>query len=105
MKFILAIVISVGLLPAAFNREARLAQNPIMIRGTVTDLRTGKSIAGALVYTVLGEEETLTDRNGRFCLRTLGSLPLEIRIHRGNTEKTIRVESFEKELGVRMDVR
>ena len=64
----------------------------IVVEGTVLTDSTLIPVADAFVYTVSGEEETLTDKSGRFKLTTWQSLPVAVTIeHRDFKTTTVNI--------------
>jgi len=50
------------------------------VKGSVVDSKTGNPVTGAYIIAVAGEEETLTDQQGKFTFRISLALPATITI-------------------------
>jgi len=76
----------------------------VVLQGKVVDARTDKPIAKAHVYVVRGEEETLTDNNGRFRVQSWQSLPLKVSATaQGYQTVSLVVKEPGKELVIRLN--
>ncbi|MES1219545.1 MAG: carboxypeptidase-like regulatory domain-containing protein [Bacteroidota bacterium] len=64
----------------------------IVVQGNVLTEDSLKPVAGAFVYTVSGEEEAVTDKNGNFKLTTWESLPVSVTVEHQNFE-TLNVKA------------
>jgi hypothetical protein len=72
-----------------------LRHSQIVVQGTVTVEGSLKPVADAFVYTVSGEEETLTDKNGNFKFTTWQPMPIAITVEHRDFETTkVRVTSL-----------
>ena len=72
-----------------------LRHSQIVVQGTVLMEGSLKPIPDAFVYTVSGEEEALTDKNGNFKFTTWQSMPIAITVEHRDFETTkIRVTSL-----------
>ena len=71
-----------------YHDSIRLSQ--IVVEGVVLSEGSLKPIPDAYVYTVSGEEEVLTDKQGRFKLTTWQALPLSLTVEHNNFE-TLKV--------------
>ena len=72
-----------------------LRHSQIVVQGTVLTEGTMKPVPDAFVYTVSGEEETLTDKNGNFKFTTWQSMPIAITVeHRDFETVKVRVTSL-----------
>ncbi len=56
--------------------QIKKAAMPVEIRGVVTNVETGKPIAGMYLFVTEGEEEALTNAKGEFRIKTWRALPL-----------------------------
>jgi hypothetical protein len=92
-----------GILLLPMRRSTGLSEAPVLIEGAVREVRTDRGLPGMLVYTERGEEEAVTDGQGRFHLRTWKKLPLMLRVQGVRKEKMVLVESAGKELRIWMD--
>jgi hypothetical protein len=84
-KYIFSLAIPLIML-LSYDEYIRLSQ--IVVQGTVLTEGSLKPVAGAFVYTVSGEEEALTDKNGNFKFTTWQSLPLGITVEHRDFETT-----------------
>ncbi len=72
-----------------------LRHSQIVVQGTVLTEGSLKPVPDAFVYTVSGEEEALTDKNGNFKFTTWQSMPIAITVeHRDFETIKIRVTSL-----------
>jgi hypothetical protein len=72
-----------------------------LIEGIVLKFENNQPLEKALVYTILGEEEVLTNQDGKFILKTYQPLPLILHIHHSDTEDAaLKVESSSKKLTI-----
>lgn len=60
---------------------------PAEISGQIIHNETGQRIENAYIYIVSGEEEGLSDKNGRFTITTWQQLPVTIVIEHPNFRK------------------
>ena len=76
-----------------YHDYIRLSQ--IVVQGTVLTEGTLKPVANAFVYTVSGEEEAVTDKNGNFKFTTWQSLPIDLTVeHRDFETSRVKVNSL-----------
>jgi len=72
-----------------------LRHSQIVVQGTVLTEGSLKPVPDAFVYTVSGEEETLTDKNGNFKFTTWQSMPIALTVeHRDFETAKIKVTSL-----------
>jgi protocatechuate 3,4-dioxygenase beta subunit len=91
-KYIFSLPIPLIML-LSYHEYIRLSQ--IVIQGTVLTEGSLKPVADAFVYTVSGEEEALTDKNGKFKLTTWQSMPVAITVeHRDFKTACIKVTTL-----------
>ena len=77
----------------SYHEYIRLSQ--IVVQGTVLTEGSLKPVADAFVYTVSGEEETLTDKNGQFRFTTWQPMPLAVTVeHRDFKTTCIKVTTL-----------
>jgi hypothetical protein len=87
-KYIPSLTIPLVML-LSYHDYLRLSQ--IVVQGTVLTEGTMKPIPDAFVYTVSGEEETLTDKNGNFKFTTWQSMPIAITVEHRDFE-TVKIK-------------
>lgn len=76
----------------------------VVLQGKVVDARNDKPIAKVHVYVVRGEEEALTDNNGRFRVQSWQSLPLKVSATaQGFQAVSLAVKEPGKELVIRLN--
>jgi hypothetical protein len=76
-----------------YHESIRLSR--IVVEGTVLTEGSLQPVVNAFVYTVPGEEETLTDKNGKFKLTTWQPMPLAITVEHGDfTTTSIKITSL-----------
>ncbi|WP_081658844.1 carboxypeptidase-like regulatory domain-containing protein [Terrimonas ferruginea] len=76
----------------------------VVVQGKVVDARNDKPIAKVHVYVVRGEEEALTDNNGRFRVQSWQSLPLKVSATaQGFQTVSLLVKEPGKELVIRLN--
>lgn len=76
----------------------------VVLQGKVVDARNDKPIAKVHVYVVRGEEEALTDNNGRFRVQSWQSLPLKVSATaQGFQTVSLAVKEPGKELVIRLN--
>ncbi|PWT99898.1 MAG: hypothetical protein C5B52_09860 [Bacteroidetes bacterium] len=63
----------------------------IVVQGSVVAEGTLKPVPNAFVYTVAGEEETLTDKNGNFKFTSWQSIPFNITVEHQDF-KTVKLK-------------
>jgi protocatechuate 3,4-dioxygenase beta subunit len=69
-----------------------LRHSQIVVQGTVLTEGSLRPVANAFVYTVSGEEETLTDTNGKFQFTTWQPMPIALTVeHRDFETAKIKV--------------
>ena len=78
------------------------AFQPVHIEGVVIEEATNKPLPNAYVYTVKGEEESLTNSNGVFVIKTWRALPVTLTIQHGEKIKKITISSAPKKLTIRL---
>jgi hypothetical protein len=84
-----------------YHDSIRLSQ--IVVEGTVLSEGSLKPVADAYVYTVSGEEEVLTDKQGKFKLTTWQSLPLSITVEHYSFETLkVRVNTVPANQSIRL---
>jgi len=71
-----------------FTYHEYIKLSRVVIEGTVVS-EAQTPVADAFVYTVPGEEETLTDKTGRFKLTTWQSLPLTVTVEHRDFKTTV----------------
>ena len=72
-----------------------LRHSQIVVQGTVLTEGTMKPVPDAFVYTVSGEEETLTDKNGNFMINGIPSGRYTVKAHHrkaGVVTKEVEIE-------------
>jgi hypothetical protein len=80
-----------------------LRYSQIVVQGTVLTEGTMKPVPDAFVYTVSGEEETLTDKNGNFKFTTWQSMPIALTVeHRDFETVKIKVTSLPATQAIKM---
>jgi hypothetical protein len=73
------------------------------VYGTVYGKQSGKPIAGVYLYTVQGEEEGLTDKQGEFRFKTWQRFPVILYVHESqNKVTTVTVSSPSQQIAVRL---
>lgn len=82
-KYLFSLPITLAML-LTYNDSIRLSQ--IVVEGTVLSEGSLKPVQDAFVYTVSGEEEVLTDKNGKFRLTTWQSLPVVVTVEHRDFE-------------------
>jgi hypothetical protein len=86
----MAVVIIPLLMLLSYHDYLRHSQ--IVVQGTVLTEGSLKPVPDAFVYTVSGEDEALTDKNGNFRFTTWQSMPIAITVeHRDFETAEIRV--------------
>ena len=84
-----------------YQESIRLSR--IVVEGTVLTEGSLLPVANAFVYTVPGEEETLTDKNGKFKLTTWQPMPLAVTVeHRDFNTASIRITSLPANQSIRL---
>ena len=72
------------------------------VTGSVVDSRTGHPVTGAYIIAIAGEEETLTDQQGKFNLRTSLKLPAKISIkHKDYVDTTYTLQDTGNNIAMR----
>ena len=61
-------------------QRAETIETKYSLRGTVIFRETGKPVTQAYIYTVKGEEETLTDHKGEFEFTSWQNLPVTLHV-------------------------
>ena len=84
----LKISIMVILLPL-LNISANSKPLEYTLQGVVANKETGRPLSDIYVYTVKGEEEGITNKNGEFKFATWQKLPVTLYIHK--EDENIRV--------------
>lgn len=80
-----------------------LRHSQIVVQGTVLSEGSLKPVPDAFVYTVSGEEEALTDKNGNFKFTTWQSMPIAITVeHRDFETEKIKVTSLPATQAIRL---
>jgi len=80
-----------------------LRHSQIVVQGTVLTEGSLKPVQDAFVYTVSGEEETLTDKNGNFTFTTWQAMPIAITVEHRDFETTkIKVTSLPANEAIRL---
>lgn len=75
----------------------------IVVQGNVLTEDSLKPVAGAFVYTVSGEEEAVTDKNGNFKFTTWESLPISVTVEHQNFETVnVKVSTFPVNQSIRL---
>lgn len=88
---------------ASFQADTDRAGS-VVLQGKVIDARDERPVARAHVYVVRGEEEALTDNNGRFRVQSWQSLPLKISAAApGFHAASLSVKEPSKELLIRLN--
>ena len=73
------------------------------LKGIVVSGKNGKPLKDVLVYALAGEEEALTDAEGKFHLNTFQKIPLVLTAEKPQYKKLkITVTSFSEELLIRL---
>ncbi|MDF2385241.1 carboxypeptidase regulatory-like domain-containing protein [Nostoc ellipsosporum NOK] len=76
----------------------------VVLQGKVVDAKSDKPIPKVHVYVVRGEEEALTDNNGRFRVQSWQSLPLTVSATaQGFQTVSLAVKEPGKELVIRLN--
>lgn len=83
----LVLLIAIAFTGAAFQQKNK----PVFITGKVIAENTGIPVTGAYVYTVAGEEEALTQKDGSFTLKTWQSLPVRCTVEHKNFVQNVQV--------------
>jgi hypothetical protein len=97
--------ISFLILLFAFSQTTSLHES-IELKGTVLSAETGRPVANAYVYTVEGEEEGLTNKNGHFKFTTWKKLPVSVTVvHKDYLKQVIRVTSAAVDQEIRLKKR
>ncbi|HSC54974.1 MAG TPA: carboxypeptidase-like regulatory domain-containing protein [Phnomibacter sp.] len=79
---------------------------PRQINGVVKDAASGKIIDKAHVYIVLGEEEAVTGKDGKFSISTQKEFPLELKVqHPGYKQSKVVVEKLPAEIEISLQSR
>jgi hypothetical protein len=69
-----------------------------LLQGSIVNKESGKPLADVYLYTVKGEEEAVTNRQGVFKLETWQKLPVTLFVHAGEHENVRVVVSNPKEI-------
>lgn len=66
-------------------------KGPVVIEGKVVAETTGKPVYHAHVFVLDGEEETLTDNNGNFSIKSWQKTPLKLTVERQDAYQKISI--------------
>ena len=69
-------------------------KDKVVLKGIVVDASSRQPVAGVYVYTVEGEEEGITNKNGEFKFATWKKLPVTVTAqHQGYRKKSVKVSN------------